>query len=269
MAGLIIHRDAARMQRESTIPKTRTAAGPFALTMNYVKLRPANLSEREKRVSVLAKLATALNRRDEVPNQELARKIVRERDAAAVKELVENLGNKTKGIPGDCIKTLYEIGASNPDLIAKYYKEFGKLLESKNNRMVWGAMTTLDTIALKEPKGVRGMLSKILDAADNSGSVIARDHAVGILAKLGTVQPYKRDCVPLLLEQLMSCPNNQFAMYVEKSVAVIDAGNSKRFQQVMEQRMPKLERESQKKRVAKVLKKLAQYKPQMNTDKHR
>jgi hypothetical protein len=39
-------------------------------------------------------------------------------------------------------------------------------------------MMALDTIALKQPKGVHGMLSKILGVADNSGSVIARDHAV-------------------------------------------------------------------------------------------
>ena len=203
-------------------------------------------------------LATALNRRDEVPNQELARRIVRDRNAAAVKELVQNLNHKNKGIQSDCVKVLYEIGESNPDLIAKYYKEFSKLLESKNNRLVWGAMTALDTIALKEPKSIFGMLSKILEVADGSGSVIARDHAVGILVKLGTLKPYKRDCLPLLIEQLISCPNNQFPMYVEMSVPVIDADNRKRFQQVMERRLPKLDKESQKKRVAKVLKKLTQ-----------
>lgn len=207
-------------------------------------------------MSVLEKLATSLNRRDEVPNQELARSIVRERNAAAVQEMVDNLNHKNKGIQGDCIKVLYEIGESNPDLIAKYYKEFGKLLESKNNRLVWGAMIALDTIALKEPKGVRSMLSKILKVADSSGSVIARDHAVGILVKLGTLKPYKRDCLPLLIEQLISCPNNQFPMYVEMSVPVIDEDNRKKFQQVIEKRVGQLEKESQKKRVAKVLKKL-------------
>lgn len=207
-------------------------------------------------MGVIEKLATTLNRRDEVPNQELARGIVSERNAAAVRELVENLHHKNKGIQGDCIKVLYEIGESDPDLIAKYYQEFGKLLESKNNRLVWGAMMALDTIALKEPKAVYGMLSKILMVADSSGSVIARDHAVGILVKLGTLKPYKRVCVPLLIEQLMGCPNNQFAMYVEMSVPAIDADNRKRFQQVMERRVDKLDKESQKKRVAKVLKQL-------------
>ncbi len=207
-------------------------------------------------MSVLEKLATALNRRDEVPNQELARRIVSERNAAAVQELIENLDHKNKGIQSDCIKVLYEIGESNPTLIAKYYKEFGKLLESKNNRLVWGAMTALDTIAVKQPKGVFGMLSKILEVADSSGSVIARDHAVGILVKLGTLKANKRVCVPLLIEQLISCPNNQFPMYVEMSVPVIDADNRKRFQQVIEKRVDKLDKESQRKRVAKVLKRL-------------
>ena len=209
-------------------------------------------------MAVLDELATALGRRDEVPNQELAREIVSDRDAAAVQELVENLANKNKGIQGDCIKTLYEIGSADPDLIAKYYKEFGKLLESKNNRLVWGAMMALDTIALKEPKGIHRLLSKILEAVDSSGSVIARDHAVGILAKLATLKPYQRDCVTLLLEQLMSCPDNQFGMYVEMSAPVMDADSSKRFRQLVEQRASQLERESAKKRVAKALKKLTQ-----------
>lgn len=122
-----------------------------------------------------------------------------------MKELIENLHHKEKAIQSDCIKVLYEIGEANPDLIAKYYREFGKLLESKHQRLVWGAMTALDTIATKEAKAIYGMLSKILDVADRSGSVIARDHAVGILAKLGSLKLYKRTCLPLLIEQLNSC----------------------------------------------------------------
>ena len=207
-------------------------------------------------MSVLDYLASSLGRRDEVPNQELARRIVLERDAAAVQELIENLDHQDRGIQGDCIKTLYEIGGANPDLIAKYYKEFGRLLGSKNNRLVWGAMMALDTIAVKEPKGVHRLLSKILEAVDSSGSVIARDHAVGILAKLGTLRPYRRDCVALLIEQLLGCPNNQFPMYAEKCVPVIDTHNRTKFRQVIELRAAQLDTESQKKRVAGVLKKI-------------
>ena len=49
-------------------------------------------------MSIIPKLATSLDRRDEVPNQELAAEIVRGEDIAAVGELVENLKNKNKGI---------------------------------------------------------------------------------------------------------------------------------------------------------------------------
>jgi hypothetical protein len=204
---------------------------------------------------VLDKLATALNRRDEVPNQELAQNIVAANDKSAVKELVENLNHKDKNIQSDCIKVLYEIGERRPELIAKYYKEFARLLESNNNRLVWGAMTALDYIATKEPKGVYGLLPRILAIADE-GSVITKDHAVGILVKLASLKPYADDCVALLMEQLIKSPNNQFPMYVEKTLAVIAEKDKQRFQGIMTKRMPGLERESQKKRVMKVLKKI-------------
>src|SRR5882724_88044 len=199
-------------------------------------------------MTILHKLATALNRRDEVPNQELAHEIVRKGDKTAVKELVENLSNKGTNIQNDCIKVLYEIGAAKPELIATYYKEFAKLLDSKNNRMVWGAMTALDAMALNEPKAVFGMLSKILATAD-AGSVITRDHAFGILAKLGTLKQYSESCFPLLVEQLMSCPNNQFPMYAEKSLAIATDQNKDRLKKVLNARIENLEKESQKKRI--------------------
>ena len=206
-------------------------------------------------MSVLDQLATALNRRDEVPNQELAKEIVRTNDRAAVKELVENLANKDKRLQSDCIKVLYEIGAREPALIAAYYREFGKLLDSNNNRLVWGAMIALDSITMREPKGVYGLLAKVLQVAD-TGSVISRDHAVGILVKLGTLKQYAAKCMPLLLEQLLASPNNQFPTYAEMSLALVNDKNRAALQKVMNRRLDGLEKESQKKRVAKVLKRL-------------
>jgi hypothetical protein len=204
-------------------------------------------------VTVLDKLATALNRRDEVPNQELAQRIAKAGDKSATRELVDNLANKDKNIQSDCIKVLYEIGERRPELVAPYYKEFGKLLESKNNRLVWGAMTALDSIAAKEPKGIHSMLSKILAIAD-AGSVITKDHAVGILVKLASLKQYADNCGSLLMEQLIKSPNNQFPMYAEKSLAVINSKNKKRFEGILMKRVEGLEKESQKKRVMKVLK---------------
>lgn len=206
-------------------------------------------------MTVLDKLATALGRRDEVPNQLLAGQIARGNDKEAVKELVENLSNRDRRIQSDCIKVLYEIGERNPDLIAGHQRAFGELLRSKNNRLVWGAMTALDTITLREPKGVFRLLPQILAAAD-TGSVITRDHTVGILIKLASVKQFSDKCVPLLIEQLQTCPNNQLPMYAEMSLKVVNEKNMKLFHKAIGNRLETLEKESQKKRIARVLRQL-------------
>lgn len=206
-------------------------------------------------MSILTRLATALNRRDEVPNQELAAEIVRKKDASAVRELVANLANRDKGIQSDCIKVLYEIGAREPKLIAKYSAVFGELLGGKNNRLVWGAMTALDQIALSAPKEIHALLPKVIATA-NAGSVITRDHAVGILTKLGTLKPYADECFKLLIEQLKSSPNNQLPMYAEMSLAVGTDKNKPALHAVLTKRLGGLEKQSQRKRVEKVLKRL-------------
>lgn len=206
-------------------------------------------------MSVLTKLATALNRRDEVPNQALAEEIVRKNDVNAVRELVDNLSNRDKNIQSDCIKVLYEIGERDPKLIAKHCSAIGELLDSANNRLVWGAMTALDQIALAAPQDVFGLLSKIRARAE-TGSVIMRDHAVGILIKLGTLKPYANACFPLLIQQLKNCPNNQLPMYAEMSLAVATNKNKSPLHKALSERINRLEKESQKKRVLKVLKRL-------------
>ena len=117
-------------------------------------------------------VATSLNRRDEKPNQVLAVEIIRTKNKEWVRELVENLNHKNKNIQSDCLKVLYEIGErGSAELIAPYIKEFGEILKSKNNRLIWGTMIALDTIASVDPKGIFNLLSVIISAIDK-GSVI-------------------------------------------------------------------------------------------------
>jgi HEAT repeat protein len=208
-------------------------------------------------MSVLDQLASKLGERNAVPNQHLAEKIAAEKNKAAVKELVENLSNKNRNIQSDCIKTLYEIGEREPSLIADYAKEFGSILTSKNPRLVWGAATALSSIASVNGKAIYSLLPAMLKAADDSGSVIARDHTVKALARLGSQKEYNKNCADLLVEQLMKAPVNQFPMYVEESMAVINDKNREAFVEVINARMnDDIEQESKRKRVEKVLKKL-------------
>lgn len=207
-------------------------------------------------MSIINKLASSLNRRDEVPNQELAQQVALAKDKGAVKELVENLSHKNKDIQSDCIKVLYEIGETDPALIAPYVKEFVCLLEHKNNRLQWGAMTALDSITLEVSKDVYASLSKIVLAADK-GSVITKDHAVSILIKLCSLKQYAGNAFVLLNEQLLGSPANQLPAYAEKAIPVITEQNRKQFLQTLTLRLDDIEKDTKRKRVEKVIKKLA------------
>ena len=203
-------------------------------------------------MSIIPKLATSLNRRDEVPNQELAEEIVRNEDIAAVGELVENVKNKNKGIRYDCIKTLYEVGYGKPHLIADHLPAFLSLLENKDNRLQWGAMTALGCIVKEKPADIFASLGRIVEAAEK-GSVITRDHCVNILISLSAIDRYADKTFPLLLEQLTSSPTNQLPMYAENALPIITAGNKHRFIEVLAGRLDEIEKESKRKRVEKVI----------------
>jgi len=204
-------------------------------------------------MGIIDKLASSLNRRDEVPNRELALEIVAGGDKNAVRELVENLAHKNKDIQHDCIKVLYEIGEQKPGLIAAYADTFVALLTHKNNRLQWGAMAALDSITPEDPKTIFASFSQILAAVDK-GSVITKDHGVNILIKLTGMNEYAESAFPLLIEQLHTAPANQLPMYAERAMAVINKQNKDAFVKTLTGRLPDMEKESKRKRVEKVLK---------------
>jgi uncharacterized protein YfcZ (UPF0381/DUF406 family) len=206
-------------------------------------------------MSVINKLASSLNRRDEIPNQELAAAIAGANDKKAVQELVENLNNKSKDLQSDCIKVLYEIGTLKPALIANHVNSFIELLGNKNNRLQWGAMTALHAITSEKPDAVYNALPTIIAVADK-GSVITNDHCVGILIKLAAVKKYAEDAFQLLLERLKISPTNQLPMYAENALAVIDENNKAIFIKTLTARLGEIEKETKRARVEKVIKKL-------------
>jgi hypothetical protein len=185
----------------------------------------------------------------------LAQNIVERNDNEAVRELVDNLKNRDRNIQSDCVKVLYEIGERKPALIADLAEEFSLLLDNKNNRLVWGAMTALDSITLENPKSIYRMLAKIVYIADD-GSVITRDHAVSILTKLASLEQYADKVVPLLVEQLKHCPTNQLPMYAENALPIITERNKTVFIKTLNSRLADIEKESKRKRVEKVIDKL-------------
>jgi hypothetical protein len=206
-------------------------------------------------MSIVDKLASSLGRNDEVPNQELAASIAAKKDKAAVKELVALLSSKDKNIQSDCIKVLYELGELEPKLLSPHTEDLLKLLHNKNNRLVWGAMTALNTIVQEVPEQIYSNLEVMIKAAD-SGSVIAKDNLVNILIKLASVKQYKEHTTSLLMEQLWQSAPNQFPMYAERVLPIIDKDSKQDYEAMLRTRMHDMEKDSQKKRLEKILKKL-------------
>ena len=116
-------------------------------------------------MSVIGKLACSLNRRDEVPNQELAKELADKNDTHSIQELVENLSNKNKNIQSDCIKVLYEIALLKPQLVAIHIKEFISLLDNKITGL-FGEQWRLLILLLCKKKAKRDLCSS---SQNNSG----------------------------------------------------------------------------------------------------
>jgi DNA-directed RNA polymerase subunit F len=202
---------------------------------------------------VLDQLASALGRNDEIPNQELAAQLVESRDAEAIQELVDNLTNKNKAIRSDCIKVLYEVGAIKPELIADYIDEFVALLSSRDNRLVWGSMTALGSVAPIKPQAIWRHIDSIMDATTN-GSVITQDWGVRVLATVAVVDVYHAQRIfPYLLDFLKGCRPKDVPRHAESIIIAVTPQNSAQFRSILESHKPNL-KPAQIKRVGRLLK---------------
>jgi len=191
-------------------------------------------------MSVLKRIAHFQGRRDEVPNQELARSLALKKDRAGVGEIAQNLWNSDKNIQADCIKVLYEVGYIDPGLIAAYAEDFVRLLKSKNNRMVWGGMTALATIAEKKPDAILNHLGEIRQAMQ-TGSVITVDGGVLALARAASRgEKYRKAMLPFLLQHLKTCRPKDVPQHAEKTLAAVDSANRAKFTAVLKKRMDDL-----------------------------
>ncbi len=207
-------------------------------------------------MAIIDQLASSLKRRDEVPNQELAQLIAGENDKKGLQEIVALLTHKSKDIQNDAIKVLYEIGERKPAMIAGYAKDIIALLDSKNNRMQWGAMTTLSAIAAEVPDVLYKALPKIVATSD-VGTVITKDHCMKILVSLCSVKKYAGDAFALIIEQLMHAPSNQLPTYAEHSLPFVTADNKAVFVRTLTGRLDDVESETKLKRVEKAIAKAA------------
>jgi hypothetical protein len=191
-------------------------------------------------MSALNRIAYFQNRRDEVPNQELARDLAAREDRAGIREIADNLWNREPNICSDCVKVLYEIGYLKPDLIAPYAGDFLKLLGSRNNRLVWGGMIALSTIAGIAADQVYPYVGEI-ERVMASGTIITVDAGVLVLSRLASTADDRRTVLlPYLFEFLRSCRPSDIPRHAERVLVAVTSTDKDEFIAVLRARTPLL-----------------------------
>lgn len=196
-----------------------------------------------------------MNRKDEAPNISLAAELISENNLQGIREIAQNLWNTNHLIQGDCIKVLYEIGYQKPELIAEYYKDFIKLLYSRVNRLVWGGMIALSTLAHLRPDQLFSEANRIKKTME-SGSVITVDAGVKTLAKIAAAnKDYAGVIMPYLLDHLRTCRTKEVPQHAESILTAIRGDYVEPFRRVLVERREAMT-PPQVKRIELILKRL-------------
>jgi len=207
-------------------------------------------------MSILSKLSSAQDRKDEEPNKELARELVQTKNTAGIQEIADNLWHEDPRIQSDCDGVMEEIGRNQPELIEDYVSDFLELLSSKRNRRVWQSMICLSLIADRKPKEIFEKRAEIIKVMD-TGSVITLDNGIKTLAKVSaTDKKYSEEIFPYLLAQLRECRSKSVPQYAESIFCAVNTDNRENYTKVLNQRLDELS-PAQQNRVKKVLKKIS------------
>jgi hypothetical protein len=117
-------------------------------------------------------------------------------------------------------------------------------------------MTALDAITPQNEESIYRVLPQIVRIG-KEGSVITRDHMVSILIKLAAVPKFREKAFSNLIDQLKICPTNQLPMYAERAAPIANSKNKTLFVRTLASRLDGIDKESKRKRVEKVIKKLS------------
>jgi len=185
-------------------------------------------------MSVLNKIAYFQERRDELPNQAVAHELAQTQNIADIREIVDNLGNQEPNIQSDCLKVLYELGYLAPGLISEYLEEFLKLLKHRNNRMVWGGMIALSTIAGLQADKIFPHVDEIIKTME-AGSVITNDAGIKtLIAVAAGKDEYRLQILPYLLERLANSRPVDVPRYAENMLVAIGTDDQAEFIKILD-----------------------------------
>ena len=157
-------------------------------------------------------------------------------DQAGIREIAEALWHREPNVRSDCLKVLYEIGYLKPELVAPYAGDFLKLLGSRNNRLVWGAMIGLSTVAEIAADEIYPHTAEI-QRAMAGGTIITLDAGVLALSRLAATGDDRRTALlPYLLDFLRNCRPSDVPRHAERVLMAVTAGNKDEFVAVLQAR---------------------------------
>jgi len=176
-------------------------------------------------MSALEKIAYFQNIRSEVPNQQLAAELARDKNTVGIREIADNLTHQNQNVCSDCLKVLYEIGYIEPALVAPFVLNFLALLSSKHNRMVWGSMIALATVARLCPEEIWKEIQSLLNIFEK-GTVITVVWGIRLFAGLAAERPdYSKVLFPIMLHTLETCIPRDVPTHVESMLPAINPDN--------------------------------------------
>lgn len=200
------------------------------------------------------RLACNNDRKDAVLNEELAKELADTHNTAGIEEIASYLHDKNKVIQSNCLKVLYEIGYTKPELIARYVSDFITFLSGKNNRMIWGSMIALATITELKPNEIWNSINVIIETM-KKGTLITEVWGIKVLVKLSPLHDdYYNKLTPILLDYIKTCRPIDFATRLDLILPVLKPGELNTALEIIEGKKSEL-KPGQLKKVNAIIKK--------------
>jgi radical SAM superfamily enzyme YgiQ (UPF0313 family) len=115
-----------------------------------------------------------------------------------------------------------EIGEIYPDRMLEFKDRLLEIASSDNLQLAWRAFAGLESFAQLITDQIYENLPTVLKMMD-ADSIVGRDHAHKILAKLSLNEKFREESIDLMFEMIISAPENQSGQYAERTLKTFNA----------------------------------------------
>jgi HEAT repeat protein len=191
-----------------------------------------------------ARLAASQGVRGTQPDIELGQALAKRKDAASVAGLVGLLDDRKAS--SSALKALFECGYLAPVLLVPHAAAFFDLLQSKNNRLVWGGAIALSCVAEADGAAIWPRRKELM-AIFGRGSVITRDAVVRALARTAASSPSReREIAPWLLRALQDVRPVNLPRWAEDILPVLSPPHAAQARTIVTGRLGELKSSAQR-----------------------